>query len=97
MRSALKIDPRRRSGADMERSTRPVVEIARLSKSFGNGPTAVHALVDIDLTINTGEVVGLIGPSGSGKSTLLNCIGCITEPDAGQSASMVARSIAIAG
>jgi len=62
---------------------RPVVEIARLSKTFGTGVTKVPALIDIDLTIGTGEVVGLIGPSGSGKSTLLNCIGCITEPDSG--------------
>jgi putative ABC transport system ATP-binding protein len=62
---------------------RPVVEIARLSKTFGTGATKVPALIDIDLTIGTGEVVGLIGPSGSGKSTLLNCIGCITEPDSG--------------
>ncbi|MFC5505046.1 ABC transporter ATP-binding protein [Bosea massiliensis] len=62
---------------------RPVVEIAQLSKTFGVGPTKVPALIDIDLTIGTGEVVGLIGPSGSGKSTLLNCIGCITEPDSG--------------
>lgn len=68
----------------MENPSRPVVDIARLSKRFGEGPTAVHALVDINLTINTGEVVGLIGPSGSGKSTLLNCIGCITEPDVGE-------------
>lgn len=68
----------------MEKRARPVVEIARLSKTFGEGTSAVHALVDINLTINTGEVVGLIGPSGSGKSTLLNCIGCITEPDAGE-------------
>jgi putative ABC transport system ATP-binding protein len=65
-------------------SVRPVVEIAHVSKTFGDGPSAVHALIDINLTINTGEVVGLIGPSGSGKSTLLNCIGCITEPDRGQ-------------
>jgi putative ABC transport system ATP-binding protein len=62
---------------------RPVVEIARLSKTFGTGATKVPALIDIDLTVGTGEVVGLIGPSGSGKSTLLNCIGCITEPDTG--------------
>lgn len=68
----------------MESPIRAVVEIGGLSKSFGQGPTAVRALIDINLTINTGEVVGLIGPSGSGKSTLLNCIGCITEPDAGQ-------------
>ncbi|PTM41525.1 ABC transporter ATP-binding protein [Bosea sp. 124] len=62
---------------------RPVVEIARLSKTFGSGATKVPALIDIELTIGTGEVVGLIGPSGSGKSTLLNCIGCITEPVSG--------------
>lgn len=62
---------------------RPVVEIAHLSKTFGTGATKVPALIDIELTIGTGEVVGLIGPSGSGKSTLLNCIGCITEPDSG--------------
>ena len=67
----------------MTAATRPVVEIARLSKTFGTGATKVPALIDIDLTIGTGEVVGLIGPSGSGKSTLLNCIGCITEPDSG--------------
>jgi len=67
----------------MTAATRPVVEITRLSKTFGTGATQVPALIDIDLTIGTGEVVGLIGPSGSGKSTLLNCIGCITEPDSG--------------
>ncbi|WP_439492045.1 ABC transporter ATP-binding protein [Bosea sp. (in: a-proteobacteria)] len=67
----------------MTAATRPIVEIARLSKTFGIGATQVPALIDIDLTIGTGEVVGLIGPSGSGKSTLLNCIGCITEPDSG--------------
>jgi len=61
----------------------PVVEVARVSKSFGSGEARVVALDNVDVTISTGEVVGLIGPSGSGKSTLLNCIGCITEPDSG--------------
>ena len=60
-----------------------VIEIRDLSKSFGSGEARVTALADVDVTISTGEVVGLIGPSGSGKSTLLNCIGCITEPDSG--------------
>lgn len=64
-------------------SRHPVIEIANLSKSFGSGDARVTALADVDVTISTGEVVGLIGPSGSGKSTLLNCIGCITEPDSG--------------
>ncbi len=67
----------------MSNAATPVIEIARLSKSFGAGDARVAALADIDVTISTGEVVGLIGPSGSGKSTLLNCIGCITEPDTG--------------
>ena len=63
---------------------RNVVETTQLTKSFGQGETQVRALVDVDIQIRTGEVVGLIGPSGSGKSTLLNCIGCITEPDSGE-------------
>lgn len=67
----------------MTRLAAPVVEIANLSKTFGEGESRVVALADIDVTISTGEVVGLIGPSGSGKSTLLNCIGCIAEPDHG--------------
>ena len=41
------------------------------------------ALVDIDLDVRAGEIVGLLGPSGSGKSTLLNVVGCVTEPSAG--------------
>ena len=62
----------------------PLVEIERLSKTFGKGETAVHALVDIDLSVAAGEVVGLKGPSGSGKSTLLNVVACILEPSAGR-------------
>lgn len=69
-----------------------VVEISKLSKTFGEGDSRVTALADVDVTISTGEVVGLIGPSGSGKSTLLNCIGCITEPDEG-SISLVGQEI----
>ena len=68
----------------MSNAVLPVVEIARLSKSFGAGDARVTALADVDVMITTGEVIGLIGPSGSGKSTLLNCIGCITEPDEGK-------------
>jgi putative ABC transport system ATP-binding protein len=61
----------------------PRVELHRISKHFGSGPTRVDALVDIDLNVRAGEIVGLLGPSGSGKSTLLNVVGCITEPSAG--------------
>lgn len=62
----------------------PLIQIERLSKTFGEGETAVRALIDIDLSVEAGEVVGLKGPSGSGKSTLLNVVACILEPNAGR-------------
>lgn len=62
----------------------PLIEVAGLGITFGQGETAVRALVDVDLTVGAGEVVGLRGPSGSGKSTLLNIIACILEPTAGR-------------
>ncbi|WP_096700946.1 ABC transporter ATP-binding protein [Magnetospirillum sp. 15-1] len=61
-----------------------LVEVIGVSKHFGEGQSRVDALVDISLTLQSGEVVGLVGPSGSGKSTLLNVIGCIIEPSEGQ-------------
>ncbi len=61
----------------------PRVELHRVSKHFGAGPTRVDALIDIDLLVHPGELVGLRGPSGCGKSTLLNVIGCVTEPSEG--------------
>lgn len=60
------------------------IKISELSKSFGRGDTAVHALKQVNMQVAPGEVVGLIGPSGSGKSTLLKCLGAIIEPTAGQ-------------
>jgi NitT/TauT family transport system ATP-binding protein len=65
---------------------RPMVEIAGVSKVFagrGGGAGRVEALVDIDLTVATGEFVSLIGPSGCGKSTLLRIIGDLTSPTTG--------------
>lgn len=62
----------------------PLVRIKNLSKTFGEGETAVRALADVDLSVAAGEVVGLKGPSGSGKSTLLNVVACIQEPTAGR-------------
>jgi putative ABC transport system ATP-binding protein len=62
----------------------PLVQVEKLSKTFGAGETAVHALAEVDLAVGAGEVVGLKGPSGSGKSTLLNLIACIQEPTAGR-------------
>jgi len=62
----------------------PVVRVEHLSKHFGSGAARVDALVDINMEVYPGQVVGLMGPSGSGKTTLLNCIACILEPSSGR-------------
>ena len=64
--------------------SRQGVVIEGLSKRYGKGATAVHALRDVTMQVAPGEVVGLIGPSGSGKSTLLKCLGAVIEPSAGR-------------
>lgn len=61
-----------------------LVELENISKHFGEGPTRVDALRDINVAFRSGQVVGLRGPSGSGKTTLLNIIGCILEPASGR-------------
>ena len=60
------------------------IRIEGLSKRYGEGATAVHALKDVNMHVDAGEVVGLIGPSGSGKSTLLKCLGAVIDPTAGR-------------
>lgn len=67
-----------------EVSKQPVVRVEHLSKHFGEGPARVDALIDIDIEVFPGQVVGLMGPSGSGKTTLLHCIACILEPSGGR-------------
>lgn len=57
-----------------------MIEINNISKSFGN----LQVLKNIDLTINKGEVVSIIGPSGAGKTTLLQIIGTLSRPDSGE-------------
>lgn len=59
------------------------IKISGLKKRYGAGETAVDALKGVDMHVEPGEVVGLIGPSGSGKSTLLKCLGAVIEPTAG--------------
>ena len=58
--------------------------IEGLKKRYGKGDTAVDALKGVDMRVEPGEVVGLIGPSGSGKSTLLKCLGAVIDPSAGR-------------
>jgi putative ABC transport system ATP-binding protein len=58
-------------------TSRPVIEISRAVKTYGEGETAVHALRGIDLVVERGDYVAIMGASGSGKSTLMNVIGCL--------------------
>lgn len=60
------------------------IHIENLTKRYGTGDTAVDALKGVNMTIDAGEVVGLVGPSGSGKSTLLKCLGAVIEPTSGK-------------
>jgi putative ABC transport system ATP-binding protein len=60
----------------------PLVELRGVGRTYP-GAAPVHALADIDLTIDTGEFVALLGPSGSGKSTLLGLIGLLDRPTSG--------------
>ncbi|GIE82531.1 macrolide ABC transporter ATP-binding protein [Actinoplanes philippinensis] len=60
-----------------------ILELRGVSKVHGSGPTEVHALREIDLSVRAGELVAVMGPSGSGKSTLLTIAGTLEEPTAG--------------
>ncbi len=67
----------------MSAARTPVFEVRGLRRTYGEGAAAVHALRGIDLHIDPGELLVLLGPSGSGKSTLLNILGGLDRPTAG--------------
>ena len=60
-----------------------IIQIQHLTKTFGSGETAVHALEDINLDIRQGEIFGIIGLSGAGKSTLVRCMNLLERPTEG--------------
>ena len=61
-----------------------LLELRRVSKVYGSGPAQVQALCAVNLTVDRGELVAVMGPSGSGKSTLLTIAGSLEEPSAGE-------------
>ncbi|WP_296698413.1 ABC transporter ATP-binding protein [Thiocapsa sp. UBA6158] len=60
-----------------------MIELRRVTKVYGRGDAAVHALAGVDLRIEQGEFVAVMGPSGSGKSTAMNILGCLDTPSSG--------------
>lgn len=61
-----------------------LLELQDVSKVYGEGPTEVHAVEHINLTVERGSLVAVMGPSGSGKSTLLTIAGSLEEPTSGE-------------
>ena len=61
----------------------PLIRLRGITKIYGEGPTALAALAGVDLDVEAGDFVAIMGPSGSGKSTLMNLIGCLDRPSAG--------------
>ncbi len=61
-----------------------MIRLEKVTKSYGRGEAATHVLKEVDLVIESGEFVAIMGPSGSGKSTLLNILGALDVPSEGK-------------
>jgi putative ABC transport system ATP-binding protein len=65
-------------------TNRPVISLTRVTKTYGSGDTEVHAVAGVDLVVERGDYVAIMGASGSGKSTLMNIIGCLDAATRGR-------------
>jgi len=61
-----------------------MIDLQSVSRTYGHGPGAVHALREVSARIDAGSMVAIVGPSGSGKSTLLNLLGALDRPTSGR-------------
>jgi putative ABC transport system ATP-binding protein len=61
----------------------PIIELRRVTKTYGSGATAFQALKGVDLKVMPGDFTAVMGPSGSGKSTAMNILGCLDVPSSG--------------
>lgn len=61
-----------------------LLEVRSVSKTYGSGDTAIHALKNVSFTVPKGQFVAIVGESGSGKSTLLHMIGALDTPTGGK-------------
>ncbi len=71
-------------GPGIRPDEKPVIKVARVSKTYGEGPAAVQALKGVDLELAEGDYAAIMGPSGSGKSTLMHILGCLDTPTSGR-------------
>ena len=62
----------------------PLIQLKGVTKTYGEGATALQALKGVDLTVKAGDFVAIMGPSGSGKSTAMNTLGCLDTPTTGE-------------
>jgi putative ABC transport system ATP-binding protein len=65
-------------------ANRPVIALSGVTKTYGSGDTLVRAVAEVNLVVERGDYVAIMGPSGSGKSTLMHIIGCLDAPTRGR-------------